>query len=121
MADASSVLQQLRQRNPEITTAVLASHDGLAVHSETAGVAGPDADALAAMGADLVGRASQMSYDVNQGEARQVLVQSDGGYVVVSRISDDYCLVVAAKREATLGLLLVSVRKAAGEISVDVD
>ena len=117
MADALAVLQQLRQRNPDVTAAVLATNDGLAVHSDTAG--GADADTLAALAADVAVRAARMAEDCSQGSARQVLVQADGGYIVASRVGDDFCLAVTAKAEASLGLLLISVRKAAGEISID--
>jgi predicted regulator of Ras-like GTPase activity (Roadblock/LC7/MglB family) len=117
LADAQSVLQQLRQRNPDIVAAVVASTDGLAVHEDVAG--GTDAEALAAMGSDIVLRAARMAEDVGQGAAQQVLVQSGGGYVVASRVGDDFCLLVAAKVEASLGLLLISVRKAAAELAAD--
>lgn len=117
MADALSVLQQLRQRNPDITAAVLATNDGLAIHSDVAG--GVDADTLAALAADVAVRAARMAEDAGQGSARQVLVQADGGYIVASRVGDDLCLAVTAKAEASLGLLLLSVRKAAGEIPAD--
>jgi len=117
LADAQSVLQQLRQRNPDITAAVVASNDGLAVHEDAAG--GVEAEALAAMAADIAVRAARMAEDVGQGSAQQVLIQSGGGYVVASRIGDDFCLVAAAKAEASLGLLLMNVRKAAAEISAE--
>jgi len=117
LADAQSVLQQLRQRNPDITAAVIASSDGLPVHEDTA--AGVDAEALAAMATDIVGRAVRMAADVGQGAAQQLLVQAEGGYVVASSVGEGSCLVVSAKAEASLGLLLVTVRKAAGEVSID--
>jgi predicted regulator of Ras-like GTPase activity (Roadblock/LC7/MglB family) len=118
LADAQTVLQQLRQRNPDITAAVLATTDGLAVHSDTAG--GADPDALAAMAADVSVRAARMSEDSGQGAARQVLVQSANGHIVVALVGEELCLAVTAKAEASLGLLLISVRKAAGDISTDV-
>jgi len=117
LADAQSILQQLRQRNPDITAAVIASTDGLAVHEDAAG--GVDTEALAAMSADIAVRAARMAEDIGQGATQQLLVQSDGGYVVASRVGDGFCLVVSAKAEASLGLLLMSVRKAAAEVSVD--
>jgi len=117
LADAQTVLQELRQRNPDIVAAVLATTDGLAVHSSAAG--GADPDALAATAADVAVRAGRMAEDAGQGSAQQVLVQSDGGYIVVSRVSGDFCLAVTAKAEASLGLLLISVRKAAGEVATD--
>jgi len=117
LADAQSILQQLRQRNPDITAAVLATTDGLAVHSDTAG--GADPDALAAMAADLAVRAARMAEDTGQGKAQQVLVQSDQGYVVAARVGEEFCLVVTAKAEASLGLLLISVRKAAAEMPAE--
>ncbi len=117
MADAPSVLQQLRQRNPDIVAAVVASCDGLAVHEDAAG--GIDAEALAAMAADIALRAGRMAEDIGHGVAQQVLIQADGGYVIASRMGEDFCLVIAAKAEASLGLLLMTVRKAAAEISTD--
>jgi predicted regulator of Ras-like GTPase activity (Roadblock/LC7/MglB family) len=117
MADAQSALQQLRQRNPDVTAGVLATNDGLAVHSDAA--PGVDVDTLAAMAADVALRASRMAEDAQQGQAQQVLIQSAGGYIVASRVGDEFCLVATAKPEASLGLLLISVRKAAAGISAD--
>jgi predicted regulator of Ras-like GTPase activity (Roadblock/LC7/MglB family) len=60
-----------------------------------------------------------MAFDANHGEAHLLLVESDGGYIVTARVGDSLCLVVTAKQEASLGLLLITVRKAAGEIPTD--
>jgi len=118
MGDAQSVLHKLRQKNPDITAAVLATNDGLAVHTDSCGAV--DADTLAAMAADIAVRASHMAEDVQQGKAQQVLIQNDAGHVVAARVGEELYLVVTAKPDASLGLLLISVRKAAGEISPDI-
>lgn len=103
------VLQQLRQKNPDITAAVIATEDGFAVHSDAG--TGVDADTLAAMAADICLRAGNMASDLNQGSLSEILVASDGGYVIAAGVSDEMCLAVAAKAEASLGLLIINVRK----------
>ncbi|MGQ9732510.1 MAG: roadblock/LC7 domain-containing protein [Candidatus Zipacnadales bacterium] len=117
LAEVQEILHQLRQRNPDISTAVLATIDGLAVHSDT--VSTTDVDTLAAMAADICVRANRMAEEVGQGCSQQFLLQADGGYIVVNRVGTEFCLVVLAKAESSLGLLLISVRKAAAEIPPD--
>jgi len=110
-----AVLRSLRQANPDITAAVLATADGFAVHADAAGEV--DGDALAATAADISLRASKMVQELGQGDLREIVVVSANGYILSARVSDDLCLAVTARSGATLGLLIVSVRKAAGELA----
>jgi predicted regulator of Ras-like GTPase activity (Roadblock/LC7/MglB family) len=111
-------LQQLRQKSPEVTATVLATADGFPVHSDAAG--GVDVDSLAATAADLAARTARMAEDLGQGSLQQILAQADGGYILASRISDEMTLAVIAKTEASLGLLLINVRKAAAQLAQQV-
>ncbi len=113
-----AVLEQLRQKNPDITAAVVATMDGFAVHSDDAGAVDPDT--LAAMAADLANRAASMTEDLDQGALGQILIAAEGGYVVATKIADEFCLAVAAKNDASLGLLMINVRKAAGQLAEEI-
>jgi len=112
---AVAVLQQLRRSNPDIVAAVLATADGFAVHSDAA--ADADADSLAAMAADLAARAARMSADLGQGNLQEIVAQADGGYILASRVGEEMTLAVIANSSASLGLLIISVRKAATQLA----
>jgi predicted regulator of Ras-like GTPase activity (Roadblock/LC7/MglB family) len=113
-AGAVAVLQQLRRADADITGAVLATADGFAVHSDAA--ADVDADSLAAMAADLAARAARMSADLGQGKLQEIVAQADGGYILASRVGAEMTLAVMAKAESSLGLLIITVRKAAAQL-----
>jgi predicted regulator of Ras-like GTPase activity (Roadblock/LC7/MglB family) len=108
-------LKQLRERNPDVTAAVLATVDGFPVHIDTAG--GVDTDALAATAADIAARASRMGEDLRIGGTGEIMVRADEGYVVAARISDELCLAVTAKADSSLGLLIIGVRKLVAQLA----
>ena len=108
---ASETLRQLRQHNPDITAAALATTDGFAVASDAV----PDVggDALAALGADLVARAARSAREFGQGDIMELYAHADTGYVIVVRAGPEQLLACLASPNVTLGLLLVDVRQAA--------
>ena len=108
-------LQQLRERSPEVSAAVIVTADGFPVHTDSAG--GVDADALAATAADLAMRASRMGDDLGLGQTGEIMVRAEHGYVVAIKVSDDYCLALTAKADSSLGLLLIGIRKLVAQLA----
>ena len=102
-------LQELRDRNPDIMAAVLATPDGLPIASNSAPET--DVDALAAVAADLMQRSSRAAGEVGVGSAQELFVRADNGYVMVVGCGPDTCLAVAASLEASLGMLLLDVHR----------
>ena len=108
-------LQQLRQRNPDVTAAVVVTVDGFPVHTDTAG--GIDTDALAATASDLAARSSRMGAELSLGETGEIMVRAQEGYVIAAKISNELCLAVTAKPDSSLGLLILGVRKLVAQLA----
>ena len=104
-------LQELRDRNQDITATVVATPDGLPIASNAAPEV--DVDALAAVSADLMQRSERAAGDVGAGCAQELFVRGDNGYVMVVACGPDACLAVAASLEASLGMLLLDVHRGA--------
>ena len=110
-----AALQQLRQRSPDISAAIVATVDGFPVHVDSAG--GVDADALAATAADLAIRASRMGEDLGLGQTGEIIVRAEQGYVVAAKVSDELCIALTAKADSSLGLLIIGVRKMVSDLA----
>jgi predicted regulator of Ras-like GTPase activity (Roadblock/LC7/MglB family) len=111
MAQAGEILKALREANPDIIGAALVTRDGFAVASDL----GPniDAESLAALSADLLVRASRSAGEFGQGKIEELYARTSQGYFIVARVGDDQVLACLASTNATLGLLLMDVRKTA--------
>jgi predicted regulator of Ras-like GTPase activity (Roadblock/LC7/MglB family) len=118
MAEASeykSVLRELRASNPDITGAVLVTEDGFCVASD--GVPDLNTDLLAALAADLLARANRSAKEFGQGELNEIYAHGSAGYVIVAKAGEGHVLACIASGSATLGLLLIDVRRTAAELS----
>jgi uncharacterized protein len=111
----SAVLEELKRTNPDIVAAVLATTDGFAVHSSVS--ADVDADTVAAVAADLAFRATRLAGELGQGDLREVLARAEGGYLLACVVGPDMVLAVVAKADVSIGLLLISIRKAAARLA----
>ncbi len=110
-----AVLQRLRQDNPDIQACVVATEDGFLV----AGQGAPDVNAelLAALAADLLSRASRSAREFGQGALNEIYAHGERGYVIVARAGEGQVLAALAAPGATLGLLLIDIRRTASEIA----
>ena len=104
-------LQGLRERNADITAAIVVTADGLPVASNAAPEV--DADAVAAVAADLMQRSSRAAGDVGIGTAQQAFTRAESGYLMIVSCGPDACLACVASLEASLGMLLLDVHRAA--------
>ncbi len=104
-------LQALRDKNADVTAALVVTNDGLPIESN----AGPDVDtdALGALAADLIARAGRALDDFGAGPVAEILVKGEQGYVIVVGAGSDASLACLASVEASLGLLLLDIHRAA--------
>ncbi len=109
------LVEKLRRNNPDISAAVVATADGFSVAADSA----PEvsADLLAALGADLLARSSRSAEEFGRGQINELYMRCDSGYLIVVQAGSDQALVCLATPAVTLGLLLVDVRRAAGEMA----
>ena len=114
-SSASEIVGKLRRDNPDITAAVVATPDGFAIAADTGREV--SADALAALAADLLVRASRSAQEFDQGAIQELFTRAETGYVIVTSAGPEQILACLANPEATLGLLLADVRQTAAALS----
>ncbi len=114
MDGIAEVLKGLRGANPDILAVTLVTRDGFSIASDL----GPniDEELLAALAADLLARASRSASEFGQGEIDELYARTAQGFFLVARVGPDQVLACVASTNATLGLLLADVRKAAAHL-----
>ena len=111
----AAILRKLRADNPDITAAVLVTADGFPVAADA--VPEVNTDLLAALAADLLARANRSAQEFGQGELNEIYAHGTAGYVIVARAGADQLLACLAAGSATLGLLLIDVRRTANQLA----
>ncbi len=111
----AAILKKLRADNPDITAAVLVTADGFVSAADA--VPEVNTDLLAALAADLLARANRSVQEFGQGELNEIYAHGTAGYVIVARAGEDQLLACLAAGSATLGLLLIDVRRAANQLA----
>jgi predicted regulator of Ras-like GTPase activity (Roadblock/LC7/MglB family) len=108
-------LRELRANNPDIGAAVLATEDGFPVAADA--VPEVNTDLLSALAADLLMRAARSAKEFGQGDLNEIYAHGSAGYVIVARAGAGQVLACLASGHATLGLLLVDVRRTANKLA----
>ena len=111
----AAILRKLRADNPDITAAVVVTADGFPVAADA--VPEVNTDLLAALAADLLARANRSAQEFGQGELNEIYAHGTAGYVIVARAGTDQLLACLAAGSATLGLLLIDVRRTAAQLA----
>lgn len=111
----AAVLRDLRANNPDVSAAVLATEDGFPVAADA--VPEVNTDLLAALAADLLMRAARSAKEFGQGDLNEIYAHGAAGYVIVARAGQGQVLACLASGHATLGLLLVDVRRTANKLA----
>jgi predicted regulator of Ras-like GTPase activity (Roadblock/LC7/MglB family) len=108
---AKTNLSALRAANADVLAAVLVTMDGFPVAADVAPEV--DEEGLAALAADLIGRAGRSSQEFGNGALNELYAKGPQGYLIIMTVGSDQALACLAKSSATIGLLLRDVRKAA--------
>jgi len=116
--DAATRLQQLRERNQDIQAAAVVTLDGFAVHSDLS--PGMEADAVAALAADLFSRANRTAQDLGHGAVAELFARCASGLTFVVRVNEDMVLACIATGDCSIGLLMLELRKAATDLAAAV-
>lgn len=110
------VLEDLRSLSGEIDAGFVLSGDGRMLASTWKGGSGVERERLAAMLSALSGLAENTARRSGKGHASQARVQTEEGYVLVTRLADGGALAATAGPEARAGLLLYDMRNARAEV-----
>lgn len=106
-------LAQLR-RLSEVLAVIVAQRDGLVIAANSSRRLEPRK--LAAMAASIVGTSEMAVSELEQGAFREVIVQSDDGTVLGVGAGEEAILIALVKRDANVGLVLLSLKRSAKEI-----
>lgn len=108
------ILDELTSRNPAILSALVVSDDGLNVAS---GIPHSDDDSIALTASDLMDIAEDFCNRLEQGRLNRILLEGGERTTVVVRAGNRTILAVLIPASAKLGLIAVSMRKAADQIA----
>ena len=108
------VLDELVTHNADILSALVVSDDGLNVAS---GIPHSDDDTIAVAASDLVETAHEFSKRLEQGKLNRILLEGERRTTMIVRASKRTVLAVAVPADAKLGLIILSMRRAADQIA----
>lgn len=108
------VLDKLISYNPDILSALVVSQDGLNVAS---GIPHADDDAMALIASDLIDMAENFCERLEQGKLNRVLLEGGERTTVVVRAGKHAVLAVLTPASTKLGMITLSMRQAAEQIS----
>lgn len=108
------VLDELTKYNPDILSALVVSDDGLNVAS---GIPHRDDDTLALIASDLTDAADKFSGRLEQGQLNRILLEGERRTTIITRAGKHTVLAVLVPADAKLGLVILSMRRAANRIS----
>ncbi len=116
------LLDDLVQRVPEITKAVILSQDGMTLGASNT-LGRDDAEHLAALAAGFQSLARGAGQRFGGGNARQTIIEMEAGFLLVTAAGSGTCLAVITGPGADLGLvayeMAVMVRRSAEHIRVN--
>lgn len=108
------VLDELMLHNPLIMSALVVSDEGLNVGS---GVHHDDDAAIALTASDLVDAANDFSKRLAQGQLNRIVLEGEQRTTMIVRAGAHTVLAVSVPSDVKLGLIILSVRRAARKIT----
>ncbi len=108
-------LQDLNGSSSDILASALVSNDGLPIAFKLPDEVEPDR--LGGMTAAMLALGNRATRELQCGKMAQVIIQGDDGLIVVVQASPESSLIITAKQEAKLGLILLSVRNTVKQLA----
>ena len=108
------ILDELIGRNPDVLSALVVSDDGLNVAS---GIPHEEDDTIALTASDLIDMAEDFSSRLGQGKLNRILLEGDQRTTVVMSAGTRTVLAVLVPADTKLGLITLSMRYAADQIT----
>ena len=108
-----AILDELK-RIGGISGSAIVSKDGLAIASD---LGEKDIDTFAAMSAAMQGAAETAASELKQGSLKQIIIDADNGKIITISTGEEAILVILAKPDINLGLILLALGKASGKIA----
>lgn len=108
-------LQDLNGSSSDILASALVSNDGLPIAFKLPDEVEPDR--LGGMTAAMFALGNRATRELQCGKMAQVIIQGDDGLIVVVQASPESSLIITAKQEAKLGLILLNVRNTVKQLA----
>ena len=108
------ILDDLTSLNADILSALIVSDDGLNVAS---GIPHGDDDTMALAASDLVDMAEDFSQRLEQGRLNRIVLEGEQRTNIILQASKRTILAVLIPADAKLGLIILSMRRAANQIA----
>lgn len=102
------------RRLPDIIAVAIARRDGMIIAHDLPREVDPKK--VAAMSAAIVGTSEMAARELGQGKFLQAIVDSDFGKMLSTGAGEEALLVTLVRAEANMGLILLSVERAARRI-----
>ncbi|MCB9681761.1 MAG: roadblock/LC7 domain-containing protein [Alphaproteobacteria bacterium] len=118
MSRAEQVLKDIKTlvtNTPDVEAAAVIDNDGLMIASALS--SDLDDDAVAAMGAALLGMGERAASELSRGEFEMVMIRGGEGYLMLVRAGMDAVLCVVTSRNAKLGLIFLDVNRSAKSVA----
>ena len=110
----TEILQNLRKIG-DIQGSSVISRDGLVIASDLS--KSTDEETFAAMSAAMQGAAETAVSELKQGALNQIIIDAQNGKIITISAGEKAILVILAKPDINLGLILLELGKASGIIS----
>lgn len=109
-------LRELQANTPDVEASAVVSVDGLIMASALPGDV--EEDRVSAMSAAMLSLGERISGELGRGGLDEVYIHGDLGYVLLMSVGHDAVLTVLAREQAKLGLILLEMRRASGDLAV---
>lgn len=110
-----NILNDLNSETPDITASAVISTDGLPVAAVLK--RGSNPDRVGGMSAALLALGNRATKELSCGNMGQIVVQGDDGFILLIQAGTETVLVLTAKPDAKLGMILFYARQAAKKIT----
>ena len=107
-------LWDLQSRTPDVEASAIVSVDGLIIASSLPG--GVEEDRVSAMSAAMLSLGERIATELGRGFLDEVYIHGEHGYVLLMASGRDAVLTVLARQQAKLGLVLLEMRRAVGDL-----
>src|SRR3990170_1978202 len=107
-------LRDLQGGTPDIEASAIVSVDGLIMASSLP--AGVEEDRVSAMSAAMLSLGERIATELGRGGLDEVYIHGIDGYVLLMASGRDAVLTVLAREQAKLGLVLLEMRRAVGDL-----
>ncbi|MAG34889.1 MAG: hypothetical protein CL878_01345 [Dehalococcoidia bacterium] len=117
MAELAALLMQ-STKVAGVTAAVVVGKDGLLLHSEHGvGAHDLDVEAIGALACSVIPPAEHVLAEIGPGRLLEVVLEHEGGLILIRPLGDFAVLSLAADAGSNLGLLRLAIRRLGAQVA----